>query len=266
LYFTPTNPFVSVDIKAIKEIAPSTVGIATTTFGYTRNVELCTTYAASGSPTPQVFYTIPISNCKSGTLIVGISSIGNNIEKSFELSFVNISNDIFTSIYSENILNNLGTVGISTNGSNIEFTYTGVVGIGVTLQTNLKLLTNTYVGYDSFSKIFSKFVSSQITTNSLSIGISTVSGIYGYSKYIMEIEQNTGITTQRSIVQINSIHAEDYVNNTVYDINGNISLDDLNFDTTYNIGGNNYTLFFNPVTSATYKITFYESSLLSPNQ
>lgn len=266
LYFTPTNPFVSVDIKAIKEIAPSTVGIATTTFGYTRNVELCTTYAASGSPTPQVFYTISISDCKSGALIVGISSIGNNIEKSFELSFVNISNDIFTSIYSENILNNLGTVGISTNGSNIEFTYTGVVGIGVTLQTNLKLLTNTYVGYDSFSKIFSKFVSSQITTNSLSIGISTVSGIYGYSKYIMEIEQNTGITTQRSIVQINSIHAEDYVNTTVYDINGNISLDDLNFDTTYNIGGNNYTLFFNPVTSATYKITFYESSLLSPNQ
>lgn len=266
LYFTPTNPFVTVDIKAIKEIVPSTVGIATTTFGYTRNVELCNAYVASGSPTPQVFYTIPISNCKSGNLIVGISSISNNMERSFEVSFVNISNDIFTSIYSENTLNNLGTVGIATNGSNIEFSYTGVVGIGITLQTNLKLLTNTYAGYDSFSKTFSKFVSSQISSSSLSIGISTISGIYGYSKYIMEIEQTTGITTQRSIVQLNSIHAGNYVNNTVYDINGNISLNDLNFDTTYDIGGNTYTLYFNPVTSANYKITFYESSLLSPNQ
>jgi hypothetical protein len=266
LYFNPTNPFVTVDIRAIKEIAPSAVGIATTTFGYTRNVELCNTYAASESPTPEVFYTIPISDCKSGTLIVGISSIGNNIEKSFEVSFVNTSNDIFTSTYSENTLNNLGTVDIATNGSNIEFSYTGVVGIGVTLQTNLKFLTNTYAGYDSFSKTFSKFVSSQISTSSLSIGISTISGIYGYSKYIMEIEQTTGITTQRSIVQINSLHAGDYVNNTVYDINGDISLNDLNFDTIYNIGGNTYTLYFNPVTSANYKITFYESSLLSPNQ
>ena len=266
LYFNPTNPFVTIDIRAIKEIAPSIVGIATTTFGYTRNVEFCNTYAASGSPTPEVFYTIPISDCKSGTLIVGISSIVNNIERSFEVSFVNISNDIFTSIYSENTLNNLGTVDIATNGSNIEFSYTGVVGIGVTLQTNLKLLTNTYAGYDSFSKTFSKFVSSQISSSALSIGISTISGIYGYSKYIMEIEQITGIATQRSIVQINSVHAGDYVNNTVYDINGNISLNDLNFDTTYDIGGNTYTLYFNPVTSANYKITFYESSLLSPNQ
>jgi hypothetical protein len=82
----------------------------------------------------------------------------------------------------------------------------------------------------------------------------------------MEIEQTTGITTQRSIIQLNSVHAGDYVNNTVYDINGNISLDDLNFDTIYSIGGNTYTLYFNPVTSANYKITFYESSLLSPNQ
>ena len=43
-------------------------------------------------------------------------------------------------------------------------------------------------------------------------------------------------------------------------------LNDLNFVTDYNIIGNTYTLFFNPVTSANYKITIYEASLLSPNQ
>jgi hypothetical protein len=265
LYFTPKNPFVTIDIKAIKEIAPSTVGIATTTFGYVKNIELCESYNGIETSSPQVFYSIPTADCNSGTLIVGISSIANSIEKSFEMSFVNTTDSISTNIYSENILKDLGTVDVNINGSNLEFSYTGIAGISATLQTNLKLFTNTYAGYDSFSKTFSKFLSSQIIDSSTSIGISTVSGIYGYTKYIMEIEQTTGITTQRSIVQLNSVHSGDYLNNTVY-LNGNISLDDLNFETVYTIVGNTYTLYFNPVTSADYKITFYESSLLSPIQ
>lgn len=264
LYFTPRTPFITVDLKAIKESAPSIVGIATTSFGYVKNVETCQNYP-SGSGT-QVFYTIASSDCNSGTLIVGISSSTNSIKDSFELSFVNTGNDLYISRYTENTIKDLGEVDIAKNGANIEFSFVPPVGIGVTLQANLKLLTNTYAGFDSITKSISKLSSSQVVTNSTSTGITTVSGIYGYTKYILEIEQTTGITTQRSIVQINSIHAGDYLNNIVYDMNGNIDLNDLNFITDYNVIGNNYTLFFNPITSANYKITIYESSLLSPNQ
>lgn len=264
LSFTPTNPFITVDIKAVKEMAPNTVGIATTSFGYVKNIETCEQYAAGIGST--VFYSISSLDCNSGTLIVGISSITNSIQKSFECSFVSAESDLLVSTYSENTLNNLGEVNISKNGSNIEFIYTGVVGIAVTLSANLKLLTNTYAGNDSITKNFTKFSSSQITTNSSSTGISTVSAIYGYTKYILDIEQTTGVTTQRSLVQINSLHNQDYLNNIIYDMNGTVDLNDLNFESSYSIANNNYTLFFNPITSANYKITIYESSLLAPNQ
>jgi len=261
LKFTPKNPFISVDIKAIKETVPNTVGIATTTFGYVKNVEICQQYNGSGT---EVFYSIPSSECKSGTIIIGISSSLNNVEKSFEASFVDTDQDILVNRYAENTLKELGAVDVSRNGSNIEFKYTGV-GIGVTLQSNLKLLTNTYSGFDSITKTVLKLSSSKVTTNESSTGITTVSATYGYTKYVIEIEQNTGISTQRSIVQINSIHSGNYLNNTVYDFNGNIDINDLIFKTSYNIAQNNYTLSFDPVTSGTYNITIYESSLTSPN-
>lgn len=264
LSFQPTNPFLSIDIKAIKESVPSSVGIATTSFGYAKNVELCQTYGV-GIASTSVIYTIPTSDCNSGTIIVGVSSIKDNVEYSFEASFVNTSDGISVSKYAEAIYKDLGIIGISTNGSNIEFTYSTTTGIGVTVQANLKLLTNTYVGYDNVVKNLSLFTSSKATTTSLSSGISTVSGDYGYTKYLIEVVQNTGITTNKSIVQLNSVHYQDYMNNILYDINGNVDSNDLNFETTYNIGSNTYTLFFNPVTAATYTITTYESSLLSPS-
>ena len=262
LTFTPKNQFLSVDIKSIKETAPNTVGIATTSFGYIKNVELCQTYSGIGST---VFYTISESDCIGGTLIIGISSIFNSIQKSFESSFIN-ADDILISQYAENILNDLGSINIIKNSGNIEFTYSQASGIGVTISANLKLITNTYSGYDSLTKTFSKFSSSKITTNSSSTGISSVSGTYGFTKYILGVEQNTGVSTQKSIVQLNSIHSNDYLNNIIYDVNGTINLDDINFQTSYNISNNKYTLFFNPVTAADYTITIYEVSLLSPDQ
>jgi hypothetical protein len=263
LYFLPNNPFNTIDIRSIKETAPTSVGVATTSFGYVKRVEINHSYAGIGTT---VFYSIPFSECKSGTLIVGISSIANKIEKSLELSFVNTETSLEVVKYTENDFTNLGTVGISTDGSNVNFEYTGISGIGATIQANLKLITNVYAGYDSISNELSSFTSNQTISNSASIGISTVSAIYGFTKYIVEIEQTVGLSTQRSIVQINSVHFGDYLNTIVYSPNGDIDLNDLNFESQYSIAQNNYTLYFNPVTSADYKITTYETSLLSPNQ
>jgi len=265
LSFQPTNPFLSIDIKAIKETVPSVVGMATTSFGYGKNVEFCQQYGV-GIASTSVIYTVPVSNCNSGTLIIGISSIKDNIESAFEASFVNTPNGLFISNYTEAIYKDLGTIGISTNGSNIELTYTTSTGIGVTVQGNLKLLTNTYAGYNTLTKNLSIFESSKVTTTSLSSGISTVSGNYGYTKYLIEVVQNTGISTNKSIIQLNSIHYQNYMNNVLYNVNGTVNQQDLNFVTQYNIVGNTYTLYFNPVTPATYTITTYESSLLSPIQ
>lgn len=265
LKFTPNNPYLTISIQAIRESANISAGIATTSVGYAKNIEITENYAATESPTSQTFYSIPSSTCSSGTLIVGISSISNFIESSFEASFVSSGGILNFSVYAENSLKNLGTIDIVDNGSNVEFKYTGISGIGVTVYTNLKLLTNTYSGYDTLTKTISRFSSQKIITNiSGYVAISTVSQLYQYSKYIIEIKKTVGVTTQKSLIQLNSIYFNDYLNHIQYNQIGEVDSKDLKFETIYDDIGQNYILYFIPTNSASYELTIYQIDIISP--
>ena len=264
LNFTAKNPFSTIDIKAIKETANVSVGVATTSFGYVKNVELTTEIPSSGITT--TLYTIPSSNCQSGIIFVGISSQGTAVERSFESAFVSNNGTVYINTYADTTTKDLGTLSVTDDGSNVNIEYTGISGIGVTVYSNFKLLTNTYAGYNSIQKSISLISSSQaLSSGSGSVAISTVSGDYSYTKYVIEIQKTSGISTQKSICQLNSVHFKDYLNNIVYSEEGDLSIDQYSFDTVYDTMSNTYTLYFTPTNSADYKLLIYETSLLSPN-
>lgn len=263
LNFNVTNPFTTVDIKAIKETANISVGIATTSFGYVKNVELTTQVPSSGIST---IYTIPSSECQSGIIFIGISSQGSAVERSFESAFVSNNGIVYINTYADTQTKDLGSLSITDDGSNVNIEYTTLPGIGVTVYSNFKFLTNNYAGYDSIEKTVSVISSSKsLSSGNSSVAISTVSGDYSYTKYVIEIEKTIGISTQRSITQINSIHFKDYLNNIVYSEQGDLPITDYIFDTVYDNLSNTYTLYFTPSNSADYKLLIYETSLLSPN-
>lgn len=263
LNFNVNNPFSTIDIKAIKEIANVSVGVATTSFGYVKNVELTTQVPSSGITT---IYTIPSSECQSGIIFVGISSQGSAVERSFESAFVSSNGTVYINTYADNETKDLGSLSVTDDGSNVNIEYNGISGIGVTVYSNFKFLTNTYAGYNSIQKSISLISSSQeLSSGSGSVAISTVSGDYSYTKYVIEIQKTSGISTQRSICQLNSIHFKDYLNNIIYSEEGDLPIDQYSFDTVYDTMSNTYTLYFTPASSANYKLLIYESSLLSPN-
>jgi hypothetical protein len=264
LNFTAKNPFSTIDIKAIKETANVSVGVATTSFGYVKNVELTTTVPSSGITT--TLYTIPSSNCQSGIIFVGISSQGSAVERSFESAFVSNNGTVYINTYADTATKDLGTLSVTDDGSNVNIQYTGISGIGVTVYSNFKLLTNTYAGYRSIQKSISLISSSkELSSGSGSVAISTVSADYSYTKYVIEIQKTSGISTQKSICQLNSVHFKDYLNNIVYSEEGDLSIDQYSFNTVYDTMSNTYTLYFTPTNSADYKLLIYETSLLSPN-
>jgi hypothetical protein len=264
LNFTVKNPFVTVDIKAIKETVNVSVGVATTSFGYLKNVELTKEVPSSGITT--TLYTIPSSDCQSGIIFIGISSEGKDLEQAYESSFVSNNGTVYINTYADSVTKDLGTFSIVDDGSNVNIQYTGISGIGVTVYCNFKLLTNTYAGYDSIQKSISLVSSSQaLSSGSGSVAISTVSGNYSYTKYVIEVQKTSGISTQKSICQINSIHFKDYLNNIIYAEQGDLPVDQYSFDTVYDLISNTYTLYFTPTDSANYKLLVYESSLLYPN-
>jgi hypothetical protein len=264
LNFTAKNPFITVDIKAIKETVNVPVGVATTSFGYLKNVELTKEVPSSGITT--TLYTIPSSDCQSGVIFIGISSEGSDLEQAYESSFVSNNGTVYINTYADTATKDLGTFSIVDDGSNVNIEYTGISGIGVTVYCNFKLLTNTYAGYNSIQKSISLISSSQeLSSGSGSVAISTVSGDYSYTKYVIEVQKTSGISTQKSICQINSIHFKDYLNNIIYSEQGDLSIDQYSFDTVYDTMSNTYTLYFTPTNSADYKLLIYETSLLSPN-
>ncbi len=265
--FIPRNIFNSYAIRAVKEFANVAVGVATTSFGYIRNVESTGIYTSTPSPSTSVFYSIPLSDCVAGSVFLGISSAPKRVENAFEISFVKNQNNIIDyNIFAEQKYRELGVFGITTSAGNVQFTFTPPTGIGVTLFTNFNFITNTYDVPNEVIKELSRVRSNQVIyTGSSAVSISTVSSAYAATKYIIEATKTVGLSTQKSLIQINSLHFQSYINNTVYGIIGDFPQDELDFETILNPSTSEYVLTFNPTVSATYRFRYLEKSVLNPN-
>jgi hypothetical protein len=264
--YVPLNPFNTLSIRALREDANFNVGIVTTSYGYTRNVAITTSYSAELLPSQKVIYSIPLSESSSGTLFVGISSVYNIVQESCEIAFLYNSGRLESNLYSNSEIVNLGSIGISTSGSNLLITYDGIPGVGVTVYSNITLLVDTLTSpneiTDTLTRLNSSEVSGAFSADSPEI-ISIVSADYGASKYAIEVSKTIGPVTQKSFVLINSIHyqQESYLNNINYSIIGNF--DDLEFNTIYDLSSNSYVLAYTPSENATYTIKFFEKNILS---
>ena len=266
--FTPKNPFNSYAIRALKEVAPLSVGITTTSIGYNKNVEVITGYASSETSSIQTLYSIPASECKSGTFFVGLSTFSNKIESALELSFVNIGNQIIYNVYSEQKYKELGSVGVSTSGSNIIFTYDGGTGIStdVKVSSNLNLLVETLTSPSYQLRDLTRLESGKVTFSGTGPqNILTTSNDYAASKITLEIEKTVGLTTQRSLVQLDSVHFNNYLNITEYGFIGNLPKEEFTLQSNYDSGSGNYILSIECSQSANYIVKYYQRNISNPN-
>jgi hypothetical protein len=262
--FVPRNIFNSYSIRAVKEVTSTTVGIASTSIGYIDSIE-----QSSGISTsiPQTLLSVPTSDCTSGVLFFGISDSSKNIKNALELSFIRNGSDIQINQYTEFEPLDIGEISVENIGSNINFIFTGVAGIAVTVFTNYTLFTNTLSSPTEIVRDLSRISSNRISHMGTSpVGISTVSTLYAATKYVIQIDKIVGVTTQKSLIQINTVHFEGYSNNVEFGVVGTIPNDEIVFETIFDEILQTYTLTFNPVVDATYQFTVYEKNIVSPNQ
>ena len=270
LQFIPYNVYNIISSKVIKETIPIAQITTVNNYGNTSNVAISTSFAPESVPTQHKINLCSLTDCTSGTAFVGISSVKGYIQEFSEFTFVYDGQGIDNVVYSTNELFDLGEVGISTGTSNnIELTYTGIANTTLYLYANVHLLTNVHTDPEQQSLEFGRVNSSrvQFTASTLSpVGICSIGIEYGVSKYAIEVTKTIGVTTERSIIQINSIHydiipeQEKYLNNVNYGLVGNY--DDLNFSTIFDANAGTYTLTYYPNDLATYDIKFYEKSIL----
>lgn len=262
IFFVPNNNFNTLLFRAIREDVNETVGISTISYGYNRNVAITTSFQAEVSPSEKTIYSLPISECSSGSFFVGISSNQSRIEKSYESTFLYQNGIIEQNIYTDNDYIGLGTVGIATSGSNIIVTYNGFPGVAVTVFGNFNFITESNTSPQEIIDTFTRVNSSKVNyTGDSQVAISTISGDYSSSKYIIEVTKTVGVSTEKSIIGLDLIHynQDNYLNNISYGIIGNFA--DLDFQTEYDLPSNSYTLSFIPSESAEYVIKFFEKNI-----
>ena len=265
--FEPRNIFNSYVIRAVRDTAPAAVGVATTSYGYVNSVEK-TLEILSSSSSPELIYSYPLSDLTSGTGFIGISSASRKIESAFEFSFIkNVENEIIFNVYAEKTYKDFGTFGISTSISGgVDFTFTPTAGVGLTVFSNIQIMNNNYVSVNTIPNELSIVKSELLNhTGTSQVGITTVPSSYSASKFVIEAQKTVGLSTQRSIFQINSVHFNDYLNNTVYGFAGNLDIEEFEVELLYNAGLGEYVLAFTPNSSADYTFKVVSKSLLSPN-
>lgn len=270
LEFIPYNTNNILNTRVIREIVPIDGNTLINSYGNNKNVSISTSFASEVSPTEKRIHLEYLNNCTAGTVYVGISTVSGSIEEFLEFTFVYNYPSVSFSVYSQDEYRNLGEVGISTgNSNNIELTFTGIANQSTNLYINANLLVNTPVSPYYQDLDYGRLNSSnvQFTASTLDpVGITTISKEYGASKYVIEIEKTVGVTTERSIIQINSVHydvvtvEEKYLTNVNYGIIGNF--DDVNFSSIFDPNAGTYTLAYYPNELANYNIKFYEKNIL----
>jgi len=266
--FNPRNIFNSYAISAVKETAPVAVGIASTSYGYVASIEKTSTYAASGSPSTEVIYSYPMADLTSGTGIIGISSSQGKVEDAFEFTFIKtVDNSISYNIFAEQKTKNLGTFGISTSvGGAVEFTFTPISGVGITAFSNIQILNSNNVSPNTVTNTLSVITSESVTyTGASQFQVASVSESFAATKYIIEAEKTVGLSTERSIFEINAVHFQTYNNNTIYGFAGDLDDGEFDIETNYNSSSGEYILSFTPSSSATYNLKVIKKSIISPN-
>jgi hypothetical protein len=270
LEFIPYNVNNMLNASMIRESVPLDQNELTINYGNCSNVALTTSFSAEVVPTEKIITICDISECQSGTGYVGISTTFGKIEEFMEFTFLYDGQNVMYSEYARGEINDLGIIGISTDiSNNINITYTPIENSNTYLYINLNLLVNTPGITTSIELENGRLNSSsvQFTASTLDpVGITTITKEYGASKYVIEVEKTVGVTTERSIIQINSVHydiiteQEKYLNNINYGIIGNY--EDLSFSTIFDPNQGTYSLAYYPNELADYKITFLEKNLL----
>ena len=263
--FLPKIPSVSYSVRAIREDF-NLSGITTNYYGNNRNVGLTTTYFAEETPTQKTIYSVPISSVSGGTLFVGISDSSGSIRDYKEMTFLYDNGIVSRNIYTENIIVGLGSIGISTSGSNLIVTYDGIPDTEVTVYTNMNFIHNTTINPQEQEADFTRLNSGIVTFTGTALSdqeISRFSSYYSASKYVMLIEKTVGVTTTKSIVSVNMIHyfADFYMKDITYGHLGDV--DDINFVTSYDSLNDEYVVSFTPSENADYVIKFFEKNISS---
>ena len=199
--FTPFNASFTYDVTFHKEGIPNSVSAGTTAFAHIEKTGISSAFTASGSPSTVVFFEVDATKFQSGDVLVVHNGSGQKeIE---EYSFLcNGANSVdFTDYTNIGTGVTQGNFDIDMSSNVIQFKYTPVAGIGVTIQT-----LTTLVGIaTTVSSVSSNIMSLDIGDSELNATRTTIGASGSPSATIVSTKAFSNYTSMRYTVEIENV-------------------------------------------------------------
>ena len=272
--FVPFNPSFTYDVTFYKEGIPNSVSTGTTAYAHIEKTGICSVFNPSGSPSTVVFFEVDTTKFRSGDVLVVHN--GTDKKEIEEYSFLTDGTDVeFVDFNNVATGATIGSFQIGMSGTKLQYKYTPLAGIGVTIQALSTLVGIATTVASVSSDIMEIHIGdTELNATKVEIGaaasptekaIATKSfSNYTSMRYLVEIENVTDST--RSVFKI---AANSFGGNANFNKYGNLSTAtnekrDIR-NTNIILSGGNVIMEFLPLPNKAYITRTYEIRVDKPD-
>jgi len=209
--FKPFNASFTYDVTFHKESIPNSVSAGTTAFAHVEKTGISSAYTASGSPSTVVFFEVDSTKFQSGDVLVVHNGDGQKEIEEYSFLCDGTGDIQFTDFTNIGTGTTLGNFDIDISSGTVQYKYTPVAGVGVTIQTLSTLVgIATTVGSVSSNIMSLDVGDSELNATRTEIGAAASPSAvtiatkafnnYTSMRYVVEIENTTD--SKRSVFKI----------------------------------------------------------------
>lgn len=196
--FTPYNASFTYDVTFHKEGVPNSVSTGTTAFAHVEKSGVSSAFAPSGSPSTVVFFEVDSTKFQSGDILVVHNGSGQKEIEEYSFLCDGTGDIDFTDYTNIGTGVTQGNFDLDISGGVIQFKYTPVSGIGVTIQT-----LSTLVGIaTTVSSVSSNIMNLEIGDSELNATRTTIGASASPSAEIVSTKSFSNYTSMRYTVEV----------------------------------------------------------------
>jgi len=196
--FTPYNASFTYDVTFHKEGIPNSVSAGTTAYAHVEKTGISSAFAASGSPATVVFFEVDATKFQSGDILVVHNGSGQKEIEEYSFLCDGANSVDFTDYTNIGTGVTQGNFDIDMSSNILQFKYTPVAGIGVTIQT-----LTTLVGIaTTVSSVSGGTMSIDIGDSELNATRTTIGSAASPSATIISTKAFSNYTSMRYTVEI----------------------------------------------------------------
>ena len=276
--FFPYNSSYTYDVTFYKESIGNSVAFGSTAFAHVEKTGISSYFAPSGSPATTVIQDIDATKFKSGSIVFVHNGVNNREFEEYNWQVDGANNVVFTDYGNVGFGTTMGVFSIDAASNVVQYKYTPVAGIGVTIQT-----LSTLVGLaTTVASVGGNIMSIDVGDTELNVARKEITAAASPTANIVSIKPYTNYTSIKYHVLVENTTDNKY---SSFDMVANAYAGNANFskynnltnyvvpadkrrdilNTSISLSASNVVVEFTPAANKAYVVRLYELRIDKPD-